>query len=236
MMSDLIVTVDLDWACEYAIEETVEFLKNQNISPTIFTTHHSPYIEENLDKMEVGLHPFFNPESSHGSTISETVKYVMDLPHNLPAFRCHRFASCNASKQAMSEAGMLISSNVCTDLEIISPFRDRFGFLEAPIFLEDGGYLWREHPLKIDADLQERILAKGKKVILIHPMHFSINTPHFSYMSTIKKSISRDKWKNMTQSTLSAYRWKGYGIRDFLIELLQLTPKTSTLGSLIAAR
>ena len=29
---------------------------------------------------------------------------------------------------------MLISSNVCTDLEIVTPFKDRFGLWEVPYF------------------------------------------------------------------------------------------------------
>jgi len=146
-MNEIIITVDLDWACEPAIEETLDFLKNQKIKPTVFITHRSAAVETCMDEIEVGLHPYFSPGSSHGSTIDEVTKHVMDLPHNLAAFRCHRFAICNSSQQAMAEAGMLISSNVCTDLEIVEPFKDRFGLLEVPIFLEDGGYLWRKHPL-----------------------------------------------------------------------------------------
>ena len=33
----VIVTVDLDWACEYAIEETLAFLEDKKIVPTIFS-------------------------------------------------------------------------------------------------------------------------------------------------------------------------------------------------------
>ena len=67
-MNKLIVTVDLDWACEPAIEETLDFLKNENIVPTIFTTHRSAAVEACLDEFEVGLHPYFSPDSSQGST------------------------------------------------------------------------------------------------------------------------------------------------------------------------
>jgi len=197
-------------------------------------THRSPRVEASMKEIEVGLHPFFDPTSSHGATITDVVKHVMDLPHNLASFRCHRFAICNASRQAMSEAGMLISSNVCTDLEIIPPFRDRFGLLEVPIFLEDGGYLWRNHPLEIKQELIEIILGKGTKVITIHPMHFSLNTPHFFYMYDIKRSISRQDWNNMSKSALNKLRWKGRGIRDLLIELMESAPETSFLGSLTA--
>lgn len=55
----LIVTVDLDWAPEPAIEETLDFLQKREIVPTVFVTHRSPRVEASLFEIEVGLHPFF---------------------------------------------------------------------------------------------------------------------------------------------------------------------------------
>lgn len=232
-MNDLIVTVDLDWACEPAIEDTLNFLKNHNISPTVFVTHRSSIVEAALNEIEVALHPYFAPDSSHGSTIVEVVNYIMELPHNLSGFRCHRFANCNLSRHAMVEAGMLISSNICTDMEVIPPFKDRFGLLEVPIFLEDGGYLWRKHPLEISKKLERILLGAGQKVIVIHPMHFSVNTPYFGYMYNIKESVGgRANWKNMSSQTLNNLRWHGRGIRNLLVELLQIVPHKSSLGDL----
>lgn len=235
-MNSLVVTIDIDWACESAIEDTLDFLKNQNISPTVFVTHRSPRVEASLNEMEVGLHPYFDPRSSHGATINEVVKHVMALPHNLPAFRCHRFANCNSSRQAMVEAGMQISSNTCTDLEIVPPFKDRFGLIEVPIFLEDGGYLWRKHPLEINQCLRGQLLRPGVKVIIIHPMHFAINTPNFEYMYKIKQSMSREEWKGLAKNTLDDLRWKGRGIRDFIMEIIQIAPQIGSLTHLIAER
>lgn len=232
MNSDIIFTIDVDWACESAIDETLNYLQSQNITPTVFTTHRSKRLDASMEQIEVGLHPFFDRNSSHGSTIQEVVSHVMSLPHNLKAFRCHRFAVCNASKLAMAEAGMLISSNVCTDLEIIPPFRDRFGFQEVPIFLEDGGYLWQKHPLEMNESLEKKILGNGIKVILIHPMHFCLNTPDFNYMSRIKQSLTREAWNHMSKNTLNELRWKGRGIRDLIIELISIKPSTTSLGKL----
>lgn len=221
----MLITVDIDWACEPAIEETIDFLLNHNISPTVFVTHRSPAIERLMDQIDVGLHPFFDPHSSHGSTIPEVIEHIMKLPHNLPAFRCHRFGVCNTSKQALLEVGMQISSNVCTDLEVIPPFRDRFGFLEIPIFFEDGGYLWRKHPL----EMHDGLLKEGLKVILIHPLHFCLNTPEFSYMTRIKQSISRTEWINMKRQDLDRLKWKGRGIRDLIIEMIKNSRQFSCL-------
>jgi len=232
MNNSLIVTIDLDWACEPAIEETLDSLTAQGIFPTVFTTHRSPSVEALMNKIEVGLHPFFGQGSSHGSTIAEVVSHVMDLPHNFNAFRCHRFAVCNSSKQAMVEAGMRISSNVCTDLEVVAPFKDRFGLLEVPIFLEDGGYLWRNHPLEMNHQLEKSMRGNGFKVLIIHPMHFALNTPNFAFMYAIKQSMSRDAWKNMTKNHLKDLYWKGRGIRDLLLEVIKAAPSTCSLGSL----
>lgn len=220
-MKGLIITLDLDWAPEPAIEETLDFFQKRKINPTVFITHRSSRVEACLSELEVGLHPYFDSESSHGSTINQVVDYVMALPHNCPVFRCHRFKTCNQSKQAMAEAGMRISSNVCSDLEVISPFRDRFGFLEVPIFMEDGGYLWHKHSLEVDDSLRKRLLQEGVKVFVIHPMHFALNTPVFDYMVKIKKITSREDWNTMTKQKLNALKWKGRGIRDLILDMVE---------------
>lgn len=233
-MSELIITIDLDWACEAAIEETLAFFDQYSIKPTIFTTHNSSIVESVINDIEVGLHPYFANDSSHGTTIIEVVKHVMDLPHNIPAFRCHRFANCNLSNQAMLDAGMILSSNVCTDLEVVSPFKNRFDLLEVPIFMEDGGYLWRNHPLEITYELKSKIKKDSAKVILIHPMHFVLNTPNFKYMYDIKQSVSRNGWNNLTANQLKQISWQGRGIRNVIIDVIKLGTKFSSLGTLLA--
>lgn len=234
-MTELIVTIDLDWACEAAIEQTLDFFYKQEIKPTIFSTHNSQAIESVINYLEVGLHPYFAQDSSHGSIITEVVKHIMDLPHNIPAYRCHRFANCNLSNQAMADVGMKISSNVCTDLEIIPSFKNRFGLVELPIFMEDGGYLWRNHPLEISEELKNKIKNRNTKTILIHPMHFAINTPNFKYMYDIKRSVNRSEWNNLTAEKLKQLSWKNRGIRDVIIDVIKLGTKFSGLNELLAS-
>ena len=231
-MTNLVITLDLDWSCESAIEETLNFFQDKNIMPTVFVTHRSQSVEARMAQLDVGIHPFFGKNSSHGSTIAEVVTHIMELPHNLKAFRCHRFGVCNSSKQAMVEAGMQISSNVCTNLEIVCPFQDRFGLLEIPIFLEDGGYLWRKQPLEVYPLLKKILSTPVPKVLLIHPMHFVINTPHFNYMRDIKASNHRKCWRQLKQNKLNKLRWNGRGIRDFITDLLSLVPNTISLRTL----
>lgn len=234
-MSELIITIDIDWACEAAIEKTLGFFYDLNIKPTVFSTHNSRILETQMSNIEVGLHPYFGHDSSHGTTIKEVVNYVITLPHNIPAFRCHRFAHCNLSNQAMLEAGMLLSSNVCTDLEIVPAFHNRFGLLEVPIFMEDGGYLWRQHPLYLTDKTEQLIKNDGRKVLLIHPMHFAINTPNFNYMYDIKQSVSRFQWNNLTHNKLKQLSWTGRGIRDVVQDIIKLGTDFATLGDILTS-
>ena len=224
------VTVDLDWASEAAIEDTLDALRDRGIPVTVFATHRSRRVEGAMSELEVGLHPFFGADSSHGASIEEVVRHVLDLPHNLPAFRCHRFSVSNEVRETMVAAGMQISSNVCTDLEVLPPFRDRCGLVEVPIFMEDGGYL------RGGRSLTDRIEAEGTLVVLVHPMHFAVNTPQFGYMADIKVATNRGDWNAMSRSTLDRLRWPGRGIRDVLVELLDRAEAFTTLGAIAQAR
>lgn len=226
----LIVTVDLDWAPEPAIEETLDYLQERGIIPTVFATHRSSRVESSLHQIEVGLHPFFHPSSSHGKTLEEIVDSVMSIPHNIPAFRCHRYATCNESNNQMIQAGMKVASNICTNLEIVSPFIDRLGLIQVPIYFEDGGYLWNYDLLKTTFQVVEEAII----VINIHPMHFVVNTPFFDYMVQIKKQFTRENWIGMSRKQLDNLRYKGKGIRQVIIGLIDSFKQKDSLFRSIA--
>jgi hypothetical protein len=215
------VTIDLDWACEPAIAELLDFLQDREIPSTVFVTHRSPRVERSLHELEVGLHPNFAADSSHGETLNAVVEHVLGLPHNIPAYRCHRFAASNEISERLASVGMKFASNICTDLDATPPFRDRCGVLQFPVFLEDGAYLLRAHPLSLDSALWGQVAAPGLHVLLIHPMHFALNSPTFMFMRTFKDSLSRAEWLSLSAETLAAQRHRGPGIRDVLAGLLE---------------
>jgi hypothetical protein len=238
-ISTLAVTVDLDWACEPAIEDLLAHLLEERVPVTVFASHRSRFVEDHMAELEVGLHPYFAADSSHGATVAEVVRRVVSFPHNLPAFRCHRFAVSNESREALWAAGLRISSNTCTDLEVVPPFYDRFHLLEVPIYLEDGGYLYQRHPLEVGEGIAAALAGPGAKVVLLHPMHFALNTPRFEYMADIKRSVTREAWNGMTNARLGELRFQGRGIRDFVIDLLAHARRAgavmTTIGELARA-
>jgi hypothetical protein len=219
--SKFAVTVDIDWACEAAIEIALIYFEARDIPVTIYTTHDSEIIRAKIRSLEVGLHPYFSLDSSHGSHIEETVASVLGLPHNLKSYRCHKFTLSNEIQLAMKRVGMLCSSNICTNLELINPFLNRFDTLEFPIYMEDGGFLYNKHPLIITSLLRGHMMSEGLKTIVIHPMHLILNTPFWDYMANLKGKINRLKWINLTISDLETLKFKGRGIANFLDEYFE---------------
>jgi len=219
-MTTACMTMDMDWASEPAIKFAIDYFEARGIPLTLFTTHPSDQVKLACAQHEVGLHPFFGTGSDHGDSVESVIQAVQKLDHNVSAFRCHRFASSNEALEKLVVAGMKACSNVCTDLEVVTPFRNRCGLLEVPIYMEDGSYLRNGHSLDDAGCLTQGALPSVPRVLLIHPMHLRLNSPSFEFMRSIKDRLGKRAWNSLSASDLSSMENKGRGIRDFLGEAL----------------
>lgn len=229
----LCFTCDLDWAPEIAIEKTLDLFLKNGIRPTVFVTHPSKVIEQYRDRIDIGVHPNFIQPSSQGGDTEEVIAYCMRLAPDAKVFRCHRWFSGNDVCDSMAGKGFLYESNLCTKMEIVDPFIHRSGMLCLPVFFEDGSYIIQSEKIDFDS-VKGRFLQNGLKVIDIHPMHFALNTPYFQYTRQIKDRLSRQEWNAMDENTLSRLAYRGCGISDFILDLVEFakTEKTEliTLG------
>ena len=222
MTCRLFVTIDLDWASEIVIEETMDWFSQNKIPVTVFATHESKAIVERMDAIDVGLHPYFSPNSSQGSNPEEIIENLSQISTNIPVYRSHRFLDSNQIRENMAKMGMRASSNVCTDLDPVAPFIHRSRMLEIPITFEDGNFLERKYNLDSCGEIIELISKCDIFVIAIHPMHFVLNTPHYQWMRDIKDSTTRISWNNMTCDEVAKLRHSGWGIASFVKQLLML--------------
>ncbi len=222
-MPTIAITIDIDWASEVVIELTLDYFIKRNIPITVFSTHDSMVLRDRFKELKIGLHPYFSTDSDHGTTIDATIEHIQKLPHNIKAYRCHRYIVSNEIQEKMQTIGMECTSNVCTNLENIQPFYNRFNTLEAPIFLEDGGYLFNNHPLELNMNIKSKMLTEGLKTISIHPMHFALNTPNWEFMRQIKKRSSRKEWNNFNVNKVNEMRYGGTGITDFMESLVMFS-------------
>lgn len=215
-------TADLDWATEFAIEDLLNGFEANGIKPTIFVTHPSKVVDKHRDKIDIGVHPNFIQPSSQGNTQDEVVDYCRRLVPETKVFRCHKWYGDNDIYEKLWNNGFRYESNLCTNMDDVEPFIHRSGMVSFPVFLEDGAYIIRNRKLDFE-DVREKFEKKGLKVINIHPMHYALNTPYFSYTREIKDRLSREEWNNLQPDDLSSLSYKGTGIRNFIEDLFQFS-------------
>lgn len=218
----LCFTMDIDWASESAIQYAVSYFLDAGIPLTVFCTHKSQYLDGLIreGKIDAGIHPNFMQPSSQGKTEDEIIRFCLEAVPEVRAFRCHRWFAVNDIYEKLYALGFRYESNICTLLDPVRPFLHRSGMISFPVFLEDGAYLYHKLDLNFDT-VKSCFGSPGLKVINIHPMHFALNTPYFSYMRDIKDRVSRENWNNMSERELQGLRFMGHGIADFTRELVR---------------
>ena len=232
------LTFDVDWASEEALIYLYSIIKKSDFKSTFFLTHESKFLLELIDKEHIdsGIHPNFLQDSSHGSSYVEVIDYCTKLLPKAESFRCHRYYDGNDIAEMFVEKGYKYDSNVCTLLERVDPFVHRSGLIRFPIFFEDGAYLLHKQNLNFKEVGRRLFYKKGLMILNIHPMHMVLNSPDLNYMRKIKDRLTREEWNNLDHTLLEKISYKGFGIRDFIIELFEFIKKedikTYTLNDL----
>ncbi len=214
-------TSDMDWASDYAIKAMFEYFDSENIPVTAFITNPSKVVDEykKSGKIKCGIHPNFMPDSSQGKDYDEVIDYCFNLLPDAKCFRAHRYYDVNDTMDRLTKRGILYESNVCTLMDIVPPFLHRSKTISFPIFWEDGAFLYYSD--SFDFSLMERqLLSPGLKVINIHPMHFMLNTPYFTYTREIKDRLSRNEWNNLDSVQIDSLRFRGEGITDYINKMI----------------
>ena len=216
-------TSDIDWASESIIKYSHNVLSGDNLKLTYFITHPSPFLNDlnELKKVRLLIHPNFLPNSSHGNSFKEVIDYCLNLVPTADGFRSHRYFEVNDIMDDLEKRGFRFVSNHCTRCEThIKPLIHRSGLLSIPIFLEYGGYLLMDPALNFN-NLIPKLNSPGLKVINFHPAHMAFNTPNFDYTRSIKDSMSRDSWNNLSLSELQNLENKDQpGIRKIIQQVI----------------
>lgn len=182
MDSSFIITLDIDWAPDWMIRNAAAVLRNAGVKATWFATHASNATEEiQADPLfEIGIHPNFEPGSTHGSTPQEVMTHLRSLFPNAISCRSHSLGQSERILQMQCEEfGIRIDCSIhlpnCTH---ISPHKLSYSpkgrkLLRIPHFFQDNSYLCQSLPVSFDS-IDTR--TAGLKVFNFHPVHIALNT------------------------------------------------------------
>jgi hypothetical protein len=221
----LCLTLDIDWAHDEVIADSLALVAESSVAATWFVTHATPVLADirATPRHELGLHPNFNPllDGANGD-VGDILKRIRDIVPEATSVRSHSLTRSSRLAVRFREHGMTHESNYFLPPsagERITPWRDFSGLLQVPIRWEDDVRL-------LDPTIGEPSAHLGRLAPLtvdFHPIHVFLNTVTIADYEAARP-YSRDP-----AALLERRRPSGSGgSRDRLVALLALAADAGT--------
>lgn len=209
-------TIDIDWAPEEVIRDTLSLFEKYNVCCTAFATHKSKVLDEcNRQLFEIGLHPNFNPVlQGQGGSVDEVMGKMKEMYPEAVGARSHSLTQSGYILTRYKHFGIEYEANHFLPYhQNVRPFVLWNGLFRIPFNWEDDyhfalGHSFNNSLIKLD--------DAGLNIFNFHPIHIYLNSENNDRFLKIKHDQS-----NM--ELLNTLRNKGEveGTRDILISLLE---------------
>lgn len=174
----LCLTIDIDWAHDIVIADTLSLIAEAGVAATWFVTHPTPVLADirATPRQELGLHPNFNPllDGAAGSA-KETLLLLRDIVPEAVSVRSHSLVRSSRLSVLFRELGLTHESNYFLPPSAgpaIEPWLDFSGLVQVPIRWEDDVRL-------LDETIGEPVTHLGEirpLTVDFHPIHLFLNT------------------------------------------------------------
>lgn len=229
-MHKVVLTVDVDWAPDWAMAQLLQKLVDTQTPSTWFVTHESQMLEElraHPSLVEIGIHPNFLAGSSHGNSPAEIMAECMRIAPEARTMRTHCLVQSTPIFQVVAD-----SSPIKIDTSIY--LRDATGVSASALPLDHGrsltrfAYVW-EDDLEFFADeprwdaaslLTARHSAEEITIIDVHPIHYALNSANVGPYEELKKSHGGTR--HVTAEDAARFRNEGEGAQSFITSLTEV--------------
>lgn len=218
------VTLDIDWAPDFVIDEVAEALAQAGVPATWFVTHASPAVDRlrgRPELFELGIHPNFLARSSHGSTVEAVMGHLLEIVPGATSMRTHGLVQ---SSVLLDEIATM--SPISTDVSLLLPFAShlapvryrtrRADFVRLPYFWEDDLAMCQRNPCWTSASLLAA--GSGLKIFDFHPIHIALNSPDMTAYEQLKRAAP--DLVNARPTDVARNVHPGPGAGTFFAELL----------------
>ena len=213
------LTIDVDWAHDEIIKDTIELFEQIDICVTWFMTHKTPMINRIREnpKFELGIHPNFNlllsGESSRGENAKDILDKIMEIIPEAKSVRSHSMT------QSTNLLEFFIKSGLTHDANHFVPYQSKINL--KPWALWNGlvkvPYLWEDDIACLFGNMRDIVNVEkqgGLKVFDFHPIHIFLNTEHMT-----RYEQSRE-FHNIPESLQEFKNTSVFGTRDALRSIL----------------
>ncbi len=217
--SAVYITIDIDWAPEEVIEDTLLLLEEYDVAATLFCTHASGVIDGcNTNLFEKAIHPNFNfllnGEKVNGNNAEEVLDSMLMLYPDAKGVRSHSMTQSSVLLDMFAEKGLMYDANHFLPYQPVKPFTLWNGLTRIPYNWEDDvhfayGKKFEEPGFDFATD--------NLLIVDFHPIHLFLNTENAKRYQAAKKYYQQpDKLIKYTNNSGAIA-----GARDVFIQLLK---------------
>lgn len=217
----IFLTIDIDWASDEVLNDTIDLIEKRDIKATWFITHKTKVLERLREnpKFELGLHPNFNylmdSDFRNGHNATEVLNRVLELVPDAKSIRSHEMTQSSYLLDLFKKNGLVYDCNHFipeqTEIEL-KPWKIWNNIVKIPYFWEDDINCVSNNKTAIE----KLIERKGLKVFDFHPIHIFLNTENIERYNNAKKDSNN-------YNTLLKHRGHDkLGTRELFINLINL--------------
>lgn len=223
-MRRTVLTLDVDWAPDDAIDFAAGVLADHGVKATWFLTHDSPAVarlRERPDLFELGIHPNFLAGSSHGATPEEVLDYCMRLVPDATSMRTHALVQSTPLFDLV-----LRRTPIRCDASLLLPHAPRIDLVEyqwrgttllrLPYHWEDDIEMLRDRP---SWELDDALAGEGFRVFDFHPIHLFLNSADMRPYEALKSSVK--PLGAATREQMESFVNRGVGARTVFMALVE---------------
>lgn len=215
-----VLSIDIDWAYDAVLEDTIDLIERAAVKACFFVTHNTPLLARLRANplFELGLHPNFDP-LLRGEAVRSARDIVLDLASVAPeakVLRSHAMTTSGRWLELYREAGVTHLSNYLMFGDVnIHPFSQLNGLVEAPVHFADDGLLFQRAMSAVSFNPDTDLLASGSglRVYNFHPIHLFLNAESLDRYGTSRPYADNPQ-------ALRRLRFDGDGARAWLSSLL----------------
>ena len=215
----IFITIDVDWAHDVILANTIDILEERDVKATWFITHNTPLLERlrSNPNFELGIHPNFNfllqCDYRYGDTDSKVIDYFLKIVPDAKSVRSHSLIQSSKLTDLYRAKGLTHESNMFIPEYSkinVKPFEHLSGVILCP-------YIWGDY---MDFSLGDKranfkslSLINGLKIFNFHPIHIYLNTDNIDRFNSTRNLHHNPK-------KLIDYYNKDAGVMDRLMELI----------------
>ncbi|MGL1863442.1 MAG: hypothetical protein OCC46_13030 [Pseudodesulfovibrio sp.] len=221
--ANVCITLDQDWAPDWASRQVANLLIQNAVKATWFITHQSELLDVlrlHPDLFELGIHPNCLPGSTQGENERDILTSLKALVPEATSIRSHSlYQHSRYMRMAAEDFGFTTESNTFLPFHPglqITPhhYSPEVTLYRAPVYWADdynaaqSSPIWKAQNLKLN--------SPGLKVLSFHPIHIVLNTAKMDDF----RALNIKNIKMLTQEQAEGLRVSGHGTRTLFEDIV----------------